>query len=72
MRFDDILDLIEDYHLSRQGDYENAESAAKIVDLLAHFFTDDTVINILDNTKAELLEWIDNYDPTPWIAPTKQ
>ena len=67
MRFDDILDLI-DNHLARQGDYENAESAAKIVDLLAHFFTDDEVINLLDDTKTELLDWIDNYDPTPYEA----
>ena len=52
--------------MSRQGDYENAETAERIVDLMAHFFSDDVLIGILDDARFALADWRNNYDPTPY------
>ena len=52
--------------MSGQGNYENAETAERIVDLMSGYFSDDGLMSILDHTKRALADWRDNYDQTPY------
>jgi len=60
-----VLTLIDEV-MKADSDYNNVAFAAEVVKELSLYFTEDRVIDVLDECNTQLEHWIDNYDPTPY------
>lgn len=65
---DDILEPI-DNRMSREDDLTNAEISVRVLKELADHFSFDAPCEILMAAAEELETWVDEFDPTPMVAP---
>ena len=64
--------ILLDEYLKRKSEYEYVEALQSILYVLGMYTTDDHIIEALEGAEKVMTDWLDNYDPTPWIAETKQ
>lgn len=60
-----------EFELRRQGDYENAQLMASILNLAAGLTTEDSHIEVYEKALAEIQYWLNNYDGAPYEANTE-
>lgn len=57
-----------EFELRRQGDHENAQFMADVLNLAAGLTTEDSHIEVYEKALAEIQNWLNNYDGAPYEA----